>query len=628
MFKNKGEKIKVHVVKTASTFARPASGSPDNHETLKEFTEKTIKENQSENNFLNKKPKKIRKVLFFIFIFLILVLGTSIAGFLIFNDQTSTESANVDLKIQTPFEVSSGSEIEYKVEIKNREKVALEKNDLLVQYPYGFEFIGASTEPVNETKNSFFLPDIPAGDSYLLKVRGRLVGEIGETKNIDVLYNYQPANFNSNFQIRKTAISLINDSIIKLEITSPEKIIGTQNFSLKISYQNNDNKVQENLKIELEIPDDLIIEPLEVNPAQGQWYWLKNNLAPGQSDEIQVNAHYDNNNSSNERIEVKAGFMENELYKVITYKRINLVQVNPEIDLALTINDQEELKSVAWGEELSYQINIKNNSTDFSISNVKLKLLLPVNLFNKETLVDDNSAVWVEDGLIWGEQSKIWDDYLKEFKPDMEKAITVKIKIIAQPDNLAELAADDLSIKAEAQLVDIDDAEVLFTSKKIISIIGGQVLFSAKAFYYLNENIQVGSGPIPPAVGQTTNYKIYWTIDPGANNLENITVRAILPPAITWIDDYQPTAGVLDYDPNSRQVIWNLDELLIGDSAQAYFFVDLTPDISQLGQVVTLLNPSTFSATTSQNNINQTSGLLDTDLQDDPVKNGQGAVVQ
>jgi len=627
---NKGEKIKVRVITTDSAFEDQAvipESQRLNAKKSQEFIEQSFQKNENHQDFTKKKPKKFKKFLIFFIIFLLIIALTTLAGFFVFSG-VKKGTSRVDLKIQAPPAVASGETIEYLLEITNRDQVTIKKVDLLFNYPYGFEFSEADLVPNNETKNFFTLPDIQAGDKYLLKVKGRLVGEIEETKILEATVNYQPENFNSNFQVKKTAISIIKSSIIGLNIETPETIIGNQEFLLKIKYQNNQIAELKNLRLELEPPEDLQIIQEGSTPWQGEWYWDNDSLAVNQETEVTVKCYFANSHPLNNKFTAKISFKENDVYKIITYKRVNLNVINPELELKLLLNDQAELTNVNWGEQLTYKINLKNNSNSFTIPEGQLQLKLNSGLFDQQSLIDDYGGVWTEAGLSWGEDTKLYQEFLQELKPGQEINFEIKLKIIEQPSDLENYNPTQLTNEAVLELSSQNFGENFSVlSNKIITTVGQQVLFTAKAFYFLNNEIQVGSGPVPPQVNETTNYKIYWYLDPANNNLTDIEVRAILPPAMSWPDNYQITSGNFSFDPASRQLTWELSDLAVGDNAQAFFFVSLTPQAADLGQVITLLNPSTVTYKINNSQKSQTSDSLDTNLKDDPVKSGQGIVI-
>jgi hypothetical protein len=621
-----GQKIKVRILNNFKS--QPLSDWQANSEDkeVREFIDEPPQGEERPNDFMNKKPKRLKKIFFFLLAILIIILGATIASFWFFG-QKQSGNLSVDLKIQAPIEVSSGNEIEYLVEIKNNESVALTKMDLLLQYPLGFEFNQATLQPVNETKNSFALPDLEAGKKYQLSVKGRLIGEVGESKVIAATLNYQPINFSSNFKLEKSTASFIKDSILGLSAGSPEQIIGTQSFDLTIKYKNNTLSPLTNVRLSLDLPEGLVIEKSTSTPITGEWYWQKEALAPGAEETVLVKAHYEQNLNNDNKLAINLGQVGvDKQFKIITDKRLSLNVLEPAVDLKLTLNGQENMPAVNWGEELNYKIKIKNNSKDFSIPKALLFISLNNDLIDPTTLKEDNGAVWTDSGLVWGEQSKIWSDFLQNLGAGQEKEISFTVKTV---DQIGSLDPTKLKIEAQALIHSVELGDnFLLASNKITTNVGDAVQFSAKAYYYLTKTIQVGTGPVPPAVGQATSYKVYWYLTASNNDLKNITVKAILPPAIVWKNSFQETAGDLTYDQSTRQISWKITKLTANESAQANFYLNLTPDSSQVGQIITLLNPSTLTAAQNNKAVNQSADSLDSNLLYDPVKSGLGAVVE
>jgi len=629
MADKKGEKIKVRILNDA-----PEVNKTFVAKTLKAEVEKTEANNFFDTNNMNKnekksfdqqKPKKLKKFLITFSIILILIISAITLGFFIFNGQTGG-GKKVELKLQAPMEVSSGEKISYTIKIKNKEKVTIEDVDLLLQYSYGFQFESADLEPVNETKSSFTLPNINSGDSYELEVKGRLVGDIDEIKNLTAILNYQPVNFNSNFQVKKTVSSQITDSIIALNLEYPKNILANQNFELKVKFRNNQNQEQNNLQIILDSPSSYTINDEGTTPYEGEWYWLHDNLTSNDEGEIIINGAFATEGSH--QFEIKIGFLEGEdEFKEITYKKEDILVISPEINMNLELNGSQNVASVNWDQELEIKLTIENNSNTFGLTEAQLSLPLDFDLLDADSLEEENGAEIIDGALVWGEESNIWNNFLRNLSPGKKQELNFKITTFAQPANIDNYTASDLTLNLEAKITSLDlEDGVSISSNKITTTVGDLVQFSAKAFYNLSSSIQVGSGPIPPEVDETTDYKIYWYINGGNSDIENVLVKAILPPGIAWLNDYQLTNGTLEYDSTQRLISWEISELQIGDYAQANFFVSLTPESDQVGEVVTLLNPSSAVYQKDSEDFSQTVNSLDTDLLYDPVNQGQGTV--
>jgi hypothetical protein len=164
-------------------------------------------------------------------------------------------------------------------------------------------------------------------------------------------------------------------------------------------------------------------------------------------------------------------------------------------------------------------------------------------------------------------------------------------------------------------------------------MINSKIKFLSQANYYNSSSQAVGSGPIPPQVGQTTTYKINWKVINTTNTLTAVIVKAILTNNVVWVDSGQAdTSGSIDYNSATREVSWQISNLGAENDKQvevnSSFSVSVTPTDSEKGRVLTLLNPSTLSGVDgfTQENISVTQPALTTNLDGDPVAEGKGVV--
>jgi len=122
-------------------------------------------------------------------------------------------------------------------------------------------------------------------------------------------------------------------------------------------------------------------------------------------------------------------------------------------------------------------------------------------------------------------------------------------------------------------------------------------MVNERILYFNDDNLPVGSGPLPPMVGQTTSFKVYWTV---TNNLHELTdARAvfILPAGVIWDGRHNTNVGNLYYDEVSRQVIWEIGRLPISVyRADAEFSISITPSESDRNKLLVLSPGSMISA--------------------------------
>ena len=107
------------------------------------------------------------------------------------------------------------------------------------------------------------------------------------------------------------------------------------------------------------------------------------------------------------------------------------------------------------------------------------------------------------------------------------------------------------------------------------------------------------TGIYPPKVDNKTEFAITWTVSNSLNDIEGAKVKATLPSYVTWTGKTSPTAEKMTYDPDSRQITWEIGKLLAGGGTggsmrQVSFQVALIPSLSQVRTAPALVNVATF----------------------------------
>lgn len=121
--------------------------------------------------------------------------------------------------------------------------------------------------------------------------------------------------------------------------------------------------------------------------------------------------------------------------------------------------------------------------------------------------------------------------------------------------------------------------------------------FLSQARYFSPEGEQVGRGPLPPQAGRTTRYLVYWELDFASSDIQDITVEARLGQGIKWPDFVPTKQGEISYDILADKIIWKPGKVYasvdlsqgLDASQKVIFALDLTPEISQIGQKADLL---------------------------------------
>ena len=154
---------------------------------------------------------------------------------------------------------------------------------------------------------------------------------------------------------------------------------------------------------------------------------------------------------------------------------------------------------------------------------------------------------------------------------------------------------------------------------------------SAIAYYNSPLGDQLGSGPIPPMVGLPTNYWIFFNIDNHGNDLSDLTVAATLPSGVTLSNNKTLSIGELSYNESQKRITWRVKEASAkNETYQAGFEVQLMPTDKQINTQPLLLTSITFLTTDAytREKLSGRISPLSTDLPDDMINHGQGAVIK
>jgi hypothetical protein len=145
---------------------------------------------------------------------------------------------SVSLKIVAPEEISAGEEISYLITYTNLEKASLTEVNLTLTYPADFYFSSASLVPANEGGNYWLLPDLPAGHTASLEVKGVMLGEVDETKTIQAVMAYEPANFSSVFSVNTEFNQKIKSNLVDMWVDYSPEAMPAQDLLFKIHVLN------------------------------------------------------------------------------------------------------------------------------------------------------------------------------------------------------------------------------------------------------------------------------------------------------------------------------------------------------------------------------------------------------
>lgn len=490
----------------------------------------------------------------FIFAALLVVLFSVVGyfGYRVFGGDPLTQEGDGEMEVELTVDekVASGDVVQVEIAYTNNKTVDIDSGTVEVFYPDGFRFYEASVDPVDSRQRIWDVGTVAAGTGGKIRITGQLVGEADSQKQFRVNLTYQPSNFSHDFQTSAEATTQITTSIVDASVEVAEQVQSGQEFSYTVKYANASAAELNDVQISLVYPENFSYVSSSEEPSISDNTWRIGTLLPKEEKELTVNGYLDASSGSTHEFIFQLGVLElDNSFNVQVEKNSLVIVVNPELELSLTAPDLIEA-----GEDVPVTVTIKN-SADVEINDFQVGLTFSGGLFDEEEHIFDTI------------------DTVSAFD-EVELTYSVPTNT---PGNKAkqqqlEVVATVLSAKVEGQ-----DVEFSEQPEKVIQV-SGDLNVTAEGRYFDENLSKIGSGPLPPVVGEETTFVIEWSVATTLNPYENVSVSTSLPADVEW----QSASGDVAYDSDSRKVVWNLGDVAARMNDSVSFEVSIVPKASDV----------------------------------------------
>ncbi len=586
------------------------------------------------------RAKRKRKIVFLIIIGLLILTGTSLAGFLYFESQKKFEEKTLQIEINAPEKAQMGKSFDYIINYKNLGEQTLLNSRLLIQYPEGF--VLESSQPV-KGNHQWQLGNLKPQEEGRISLTGYIIGNLEEKQTLRAEIVFEPNNFHSEFK-KSAKFSLnLKEPSIDLITSIPANITPGQKFDIETKLKNNTDLNYKNLKVRYSFPEKFEIISTEPKKFDNDNSWIIPELNEhGESKTINIEGRFEQENKQEKEQEQKNFnlellFPDNEnVYHVAKTKKINLNIIEQAINNYLLINGSTENSSVNLGDKLNFSLNV-NNSGEATYQDISIVLHLigkPVDILDWENIEDENFGT-----IRKTEQGKkiIWDkeqiSSLKEFEANEEERISFSLPLRTYQE-IKDLPQDsinniEIQSRAEVHLFSDKEQQKPIKSNQIKLNLKSNLDIGIKALYHYEDGTPIGSGPWPPEVGNKTTLQIFWDLNNDIHKIENAEISAKLPKYATWPGKSFKTIGEISFNEPKREITWKIKELSEKTKeAHANFSIEITPLAKHREQIIKILGNTSLSATDSQtgHSIIKTKNILTSALEKDEHINQAGWV--
>lgn len=569
---------------------------------------------------LDKTQNRLTRVLFFSVIALSIIAITAWTGFFVYTKFFETShDENFSLSIEMNDELISGQKTSINIIYSNPTTVPIAALQIDANLPSGFKIENTSQSPTDTEKLIWNIGELAGLSDNKITIDGVWIAEVPSETPVQVYANFRPANFNADFEDIDVKYVTTISSVLNTTVTGNEEASPGDTVNYEIKVENTSEQTLENILVKLDLPDGFYLEESEPPVEAGMVpEWAIASIEAAQTSTITFSGSF--------AADIE-GFQYFDINTTIASEGRDLIQnkvqaytdvLISDFSVQLVANGSSDSTAVELGSNLRLSLAYENTGAE-EINGLSLLLdfqaedSIPIN-WNSASL---DGGIITRDGIIWSAST------LGKIPVNERRTLNLTFPIDSA---LGVGDADSFTIIAEASGV-----HGTVKSSPITISVNSEAELEAIIRYYDDEGNVLGNGPLPPAAGETTTYRVYWTINNSVHNLENIKVTATLPPHTQWLDQTMSDLGDISFESSSKTITWSITSLSTDVSKiSANFAISTTPDTDDVGSFVKMISSSSLSAKDSINGETLTDSVdsLSTDLEADEFATGKGAVVE
>lgn len=536
-------------------------------------------------------------------------------------------------------ELQSGAPATIELQYANQTSYPLTNVEIDFNLPADFVLTSSFPSPTNPKDIVFDLGTISGKSDGKIVINGIWNSDVPSTTGIQVLASYQPANFNARFHDIATKTVATTTSTTTIIIDAPETANVGDLVTYTVHVQNVGTETVVAPHVQLTLPAGFFVKTSVPALAAGSApiYTLPDippavpvSEPPATETAIPSSGTVSIPTIAEETIVLTGTFASDAsgMQTLTAISGINGSRFSPQTTATAVIDVK--------GSALSL-VMVGNGSQGTVITDPGSLLRVALRLENtSDTALSDATALLdfsAEDNLPID-----WDSAVLAGGKVTANGITFDTKAIGTIDAGGHKTLDlAFPLKVDLSAVSSTFTVVFSATRGAITVqalpLTVQLNSDAAIFsmlrYFDDDGAPLGSGPLPPVVGDATHYRALWTIASGLHGLNTVTVSATLPEGVTWDDFSTATSGSLSYDAGTRIVRWTTSSIPAGSAAvTARFSVSITPTLTDVGLEKTVVGKTVLSAKDDVTGsvLERSADAITTECEGDVLATGKGTV--
>ena len=531
---------------------------------------------------------------------------------------TSGDEESLTMQFEVQPTLKSGERSTVVLHYANPTSVPLASLEIDVNLPTTFRLLTADPMPTGAEALVWDLGNMPARTDGKLTLEGVWVAEVPSSTSLQALANYKPGNFNAYFHEITSASITTTESLATLSLAGPESVSPGLDATYTATVSNTGTETFSGAELSAVLPEGFFVTQTEPELEGGTaTRWTIGDLAPGASLTYVFAGTFASDISGIATVGSTLGVSDGT--RVITQASSSVFTdvIGSSLQLDMVVNGATGDVTADPGSTLRTSLRIQNTGMEA--------------LTGVTALLDFQSdgalpITWSEAALDGGRITAagiVYDtSLLGDLAPGERVLFNLAIPLKADVSASASTFSLTLSATSGATTVQAKPVQVSLNS---------DASFKAEARYFDQDGAPLGSGPLPPKVGETTSYRVLWLITNGLHELEDISVSTTLPSNGEWDDFSSADLGSVVFDTGTRTVRWTVSNMPNDvQTVRASFSLSITPTDEEVGEFIKLTTGSSLQARDGETGsaIERQNDELTTELETDDYAQNKGIVTQ
>ncbi len=483
-----------------------------------------------------------------------------------------------------PF-VDGGEELELLARIQNFNEESLELPDLVITYP-------KDNENSDQGVIRRSLPNIKKGDRVEEKFYIPILGQEGDVRNIQASLEYRVKGSNAIFVREAKHKVIIRSTPTQIIVTAPEKVIHGQEVLVDLDIHPNTEKRIQNFLVRVEYPLGFEFIAAEPEPRFGNGTWYFGTLPP-EGEKIRIKGKVKSFPGEMDSLHIYAGKQNptNPTEIETTYNHIvHTMEIEePFLLVRMFINGKRNPFVPVRGDrsidgEIQYE-----NTLDVPLRDVQLTLYLDGDMYRPDKVRAmgaeyDSSRMRI----VW---TKDTYNHFKELKP--HETGTLSFSLYTKPFYSAEEVLRNPKTDLSISVSGIDEGGTIREARAIERTeLRGITEFFLIGKTLSSEGPFQNAGPIPPRVGQKTQYTLKFQVVNSSNKVKEAHLKTVLPVYVRWTGKVYPSREKekIRYSAATGEFLWDIGDVESGvgvggsKAKELLIQIEATPSLSHVDQ--------------------------------------------